>query len=58
MIEYAKKLSKPFPLVRVDLYIVDNKVYFGELTFTPAAGLDVEKTEIADVECSKRIKIK
>ena len=53
-----KKLSKPFPLVRVDLYIVDNKVYFGELTFTPAAGLDVEKTEIADVECSKRIKIK
>ena len=58
MIGYAKKLSKPFPLVRVDLYIVDNKVYFGELTFTPAAGLDVEKTEIADVECSKRIKIK
>ena len=38
--EYARKLSKGFPFVRVDLYLVDRKVYFGELTFTPSAGLD------------------
>lgn len=37
---YARKLSKGFPFVRVDLYIVDGKVYFGELTFTPSAGQD------------------
>jgi hypothetical protein len=39
MIALAKKLSRPFPFVRVDLYSVDNKVYFGELTFTPANGI-------------------
>jgi len=34
----AKKLSKPFPHARIDLYIVDNQIYFGEITFTGAAG--------------------
>ena len=38
----AEKLSKDFPFVRVDLYIVKNRIYFGELTFTPAAGLDTD----------------
>ena len=38
--EYAKILSKGFPFVRVDVYIVDGQVFFGELTFTPSAGLD------------------
>ena len=33
MIEVAKKLSKDFPHVRVDLYEEEGKVYFGELTF-------------------------
>lgn len=34
MIEYAEKLSKKFPLVRVDFYDADGKVIFGEITFT------------------------
>lgn len=38
--EYACKLSQGFPFVRVDLYICKGKIYFGELTFTPAAGFD------------------
>lgn len=38
--EVAEKLSKEFPFVRTDLYIVDNKVVFGELTFTPSGGMD------------------
>ena len=29
----ASKLSKGFPFVRVDLYSVDNKIYFSEFTF-------------------------
>lgn len=39
MIEIASKLSKDLPFVRVDLYSINNKIYFGELTFTPAAGV-------------------
>lgn len=38
--ECAEKLSSPFPFVRADFYAVDDKVYFGELTFTPSGGMD------------------
>lgn len=38
LIEVAERLSKPFPCVRVDLYIVQDKIYFGELTFTSLGG--------------------
>lgn len=34
----AAKLSNGYPFVRVDLYSVGDKVYFGELTFYPASG--------------------
>ncbi|MCR5250601.1 MAG: glycosyl transferase [Lachnospiraceae bacterium] len=47
MLDIAAALSKPFPLVRVDLYDLE-KVYFSELTFTPAGGflrLDPPETE-------------
>ena len=33
MLELSKKLSVDFPFVRVDLFEIDNKIYFGELTF-------------------------
>ncbi len=34
----ARKLAEGIPFVRVDLYEVDGKVYFGEMTFFPASG--------------------
>ena len=39
MIDICRILSKDFPQVRVDLYNVDGKIYFGELTFYHFAGL-------------------
>lgn len=42
MIQIAKCLSDDFPFVRVDLYEVNNDIYFSELTFTPANGMDSE----------------
>jgi hypothetical protein len=38
MLEVARILSTDFPFVRVDLYNVSGKIYFGELTFYPSAG--------------------
>lgn len=38
MIELAEKLSKGQPFVRIDFYNVNGKIYFGEMTFFPAAG--------------------
>lgn len=39
MISIAEKLSKPFPVVRVDLYNINGHIYFGEMTFTSFGGL-------------------
>ena len=38
MITIAEKLSREFKFLRVDLYNVAGQIYFGELTFYPAAG--------------------
>ena len=38
MLDIARKLSADFPAVRVDLYNIDGKIYFGELTFYPWSG--------------------
>ena len=35
MIEYTQSLAKDLDFVRVDFYLVNNEIYFGELTFTP-----------------------
>lgn len=40
MFEIASELSKGQPFLRVDLYNVDGKIYFGELTFYPDGGVD------------------
>lgn len=39
MIGLAEILSKDLPFIRVDLYNVKGKIYFGELTFFPASGM-------------------
>jgi len=38
MKEVAAKLSMGFPFMRVDLYEINHKVYFGELTLYPSGG--------------------
>lgn len=40
MFELAAMLSKGFPCVRVDMYNISGKIYFGEMTFYPASGMD------------------
>lgn len=40
MIQIAKILCKEFSHVRVDLYNVNGKIYFGEMTFTNGCGFD------------------
>ena len=39
MVEIAELLSKDIPFVRVDLYNINGKIYFGELTLTPNEGM-------------------
>lgn len=40
MIKIAEELSRGIPFVRIDLYNIDGKIYFGEYTFYPGTGLE------------------
>ena len=55
MFELASKLSIGHPFVRVDLYNVNGKIYFGELTFYPASGLDSNRLPETDLYFGKKI---
>lgn len=46
MIKIAEKISKDIPFVRVDCYIVNNRIYIGELTFFPWGGFQKFKDKV------------
>ena len=48
MLEIARNLSRDFPHVRVDLYNINGKIYFGELTFFSGSGYYVYKPDSFD----------
>lgn len=48
MVEIAEKLSEGIPALRVDLYEIEGKIYFGELTFFTGSGFDTVITKKAD----------
>ena len=53
MLEISRKLSKPFPHVRVDLYEEEGRVYFGELTFYHFGGFTRFEPDIWDYRFGK-----
>lgn len=57
MIEIASKLSSGFPILRVDLYEVGGKVYFGELTFTSLGGFMDYITPAILIEMGNKVKL-
>lgn len=56
MREYATKLASDFKFVRADFYLLNSNVIFGELTFTPSAGLDVSLQQ-ANVVLGSQLKL-
>ena len=57
MVEMARTLSQPFPYCRVDLYNVDGKVYFGEITFYHGGGCNDIQPEEWDYKMGSWIKL-
>lgn len=53
MVQIAKVLSEDFPAVRVDLYNINGKIYFGELTFYPWSGYVQYTPDSFDFELGK-----
>jgi hypothetical protein len=55
MFGVAARLAAGFPFVRVDLYCVDGRIYFGELTFTPCNGFIAYKPGSFDRELGRML---
>ncbi len=50
MQELAEELAKDFDYVRIDLYNIGEKIYFGEITFTPGSGWEF----FSPIECDRK----
>ncbi|MBX3326126.1 MAG: ATP-grasp fold amidoligase family protein [Nitrospira sp.] len=57
MVALAARLSVGFGFVRVDLYNLDGRIYFGEFTFTPTAGEMKLMPDGWDLELGKKWEI-
>lgn len=54
-INISKKLSKDFDFIRVDLYILDDKIFFGELTNIPGNATGYFTPRSLDYEFGKKL---
>lgn len=57
MFEIAGILSQGIPYLRVDLYNIDGKIYFGEMTFFPQSGFDSNLLTETELLFGSRIKL-
>lgn len=53
----AAKLSEKMPFARIDFYEINEKVYFGEITFYPASGFEEFKPEEWNLKLGEWIKL-
>lgn len=57
MKKLAAKLSEKLPFARIDFYEINEKVYFGEITFYPASGFEGFKPDEWDLKLGEWIKL-
>ena len=57
MVRFAEACCAPFPFVRFDMYCIDGRIYFSEMTFTPAKGTLILDDDQADFEMGKWLDI-
>lgn len=50
LLDVSRKLAEGTPFLRTDWYIVENKIYFGEMTFYPGCGFEPIEPYSKDVE--------
>lgn len=57
LLDLSRKLSKGIPHVRTDFYIINDKIYFGELTFYHGSGLEKMAPKSFDLEMGNWLKL-
>ena len=50
-------MSRDIPFIRVDFYEINGKIYFGELTFFPAAGFEKFEPEEWDKKLGNMLEL-
>ena len=53
----AEELSTEFDFIRVDLYLLDDKIYFGELTNIPESGTGKLRPRSLDFKLGEKLKL-
>ena len=57
MFNIASRLSDGIPFVRIDLYNIEGRIYFGEATFFPSSGCDRNRLKESDIYFGQLIKL-
>lgn len=57
MLEIARKLSEGLLFTRIDLYIVQDKIIFGEVTFYPESGFGPYVPDETDLALGEKLDI-
>ncbi len=57
MLTSAEVISAPFPLARIDFYNTNDKIYFGEITLTPAEGKHKYLSDSGQTELGRLISL-
>lgn len=57
MISLSERLAGNLPFLRVDFYNIEGRIYFGELTFYPASGMDRFVPDGYDMEIGTYLEI-
>ena len=57
MICICHKLSENMKFVRIDMYVIDNRIYFGEITFYPASGMGLFNPDKWNEELGNQISL-
>lgn len=55
--KYSKLLSEKFKFARIDYFVSNNDIYFGEITFSPASGYFRLKPENLDLKLGQLLKL-
>ncbi len=57
MVKICQDLTPNIPFARVDLYLIDDAIYFGEITFYPASGFGKFTPDIWDYKIGEYLNI-
>lgn len=57
MLKIVRKVARDTNFIRIDLYFINNRIYFGEITYYPTSGFTPFENEEDDIKLGEWIKL-